>query len=78
MIGLIVIQINEMVIICQVTRQVTENALTVMGDVCVLKEKTRKLEHEKCIQYHSTRNRSLKVMLGKPKLRFTLTFSLHL
>jgi hypothetical protein len=67
MVGHIVIQINEVVIICQVARHVTESALTVMDDVCTLKEKTRKLEHEKYIRYHSTRSRSLNIMLGKAK-----------
>jgi hypothetical protein len=59
------IQINEVVVICQVPGHVTESVLTVMDDVCILKEKTRKLEHEKCIYNHSARNRSLKIMLGK-------------
>lgn len=70
MIGLLVVHTNEVVIICQVARHVTESALTVMDDVCVLKEKTRKLEHEKCIHYHNNRNRSLKIMLGKARLCF--------
>ncbi|XP_033608874.1 uncharacterized protein LOC111868262 isoform X2 [Cryptotermes secundus] len=53
-----------------------------MGDVCVLKEKTRKLEHEKCIHYHSNRNRSLKIMLDGSndlieKMNTELEFILH-
>jgi hypothetical protein len=65
MIVLIFIQIDSMIIICQVVKHASENSLTIMEDIFVLKEKTRQLEHKKSVHYHSTRSRSLNKLLGK-------------
>ena len=69
----IFIQIDSMIIICQVVKHVTENSLTILEDIFVLKEKTRQLEHKKSIHYHSTRSRSLNKILGKAQLSFIYT-----
>jgi hypothetical protein len=61
------IQIDEVIFICQVMKHVTENSLIIMEDICALKEKIRKLEHEKNIQYHNTRSRFFFKMCGKAK-----------
>jgi hypothetical protein len=62
------IQIDEVIFICQVMKHATDSALTIMEDICALREKTRKLEHEKNIQYHSSRSRFFKKMFGKAKI----------
>ncbi|KDR12663.1 uncharacterized protein LOC110836049 [Zootermopsis nevadensis] len=41
----------------KVMKHATENSLIIMEDICALKKKIRKLEHEKNIQYLSARNR---------------------
>jgi hypothetical protein len=66
MIVLIFIQIDSMIIICQVVKHASENSFTIMEDIFVLKKKIRQLEDKKSIHYHSARSRSLNKMLGKP------------
>jgi hypothetical protein len=46
---------------------VTENALIIMEDICALKEKIRKLEHDKNIQHVSARSRFFFNMCGEAK-----------
>lgn len=61
------IHIDEGIFICQVMKHATENSLIIMEDICALKKKIRKLEHEKNIQYLSARNRFFLKMCGKAK-----------